>query len=103
MTSTSNLLRSVPHLLWKILERDREFDLILCDVMMPDLSGIDLHRWLGENHPEVAKQLVFITGGAFTPTAREYLGEVDNCSLKKPFDFGRFMEVVDNALRLSRR
>ena len=60
----------------QILAEDQSFDLILCDVMMPNVSGMDLHRWLAESFPEVATRVVFITGGAFTPRARDsYMNE----------------------------
>jgi len=49
------------------LEADQAFDLILCDMMMPAMSGVDLHEWLEASHPDLARQVVFITGGAFTP------------------------------------
>ena len=65
------------------------FDVILCDMMMSELSGMDLHRWLVAHHPRLARQLIFVTGGAFTPRARAYLAEVDNPRLDKPFDAAR--------------
>ena len=54
--------------------------------MMPDVSGMDLHEWLAATHPELAEKLIFITGGAFTPRAREYLDKVHNPRIEKPFD-----------------
>lgn len=62
------------------------FDLILCDLMMPLLSGMDLHAELLAFAPDQAKRMVFITGGAFTTAAREFLDRVPNERLDKPFD-----------------
>jgi CheY-like chemotaxis protein len=70
----------------EILEKDPSFDLILCDLMMPDISGMDLHAWLEERNPKLAQKMVFVTGGAFTPVAKEFLQRVDNLRLEKPFD-----------------
>jgi CheY-like chemotaxis protein len=70
----------------RVLGQDQVFDLILCDVMMPRTSGIDVHRWLVETHPELARKVVFVTGGAFTSGAREYLAQIDNPRLEKPFN-----------------
>ena len=57
----------------EILTGDQEFDLILCDMMMPRVSGMEVHRWLQDKHPQLAPKLVFMTGGAFTPNAGKYL------------------------------
>ncbi len=86
----------------EILESDQDFDLILCDMMMSDVSGMDLHEWLTERHPRLAKQFIFITGGAFTPRARDYLNKVDNIRLEKPFDITNFRKIV-NELILAHR
>jgi PAS domain S-box-containing protein len=73
---------------------DPRFDLILCDVMMPDISGLDLHAWLCEKHPRLAGQVVFITGGVFTPRATEYLARVKNVRVEKPFDSNSLKKMV---------
>jgi PAS domain S-box-containing protein len=78
-----------------MLETDRAFDLVLCDVMMPSLSGVELHEWLVQIDPDLAKKVVFVTGGAFTPRARDYLNKVGNHRLEKPFDIAEFRRTVD--------
>jgi PAS domain S-box-containing protein len=78
----------------KILEADQAFDLVLCDMMMPAMSGVELHEWLSTTHPDLAKQVVFITGGGFTPKAREHLTKVSNTRLEKPFDVANFKKIV---------
>jgi len=65
---------------------------------MPYISGIDLHAWLMEVNPRLAKQLIFITGGAFTPRAREYLRKVDNLRLEKPFDVANFKKMLSELI-----
>ena len=77
-----------------ILEADQRFDVILCDMMMPEMSGMDLHRWLEEDKPELARRLVFVTGGAFTPHAKEYLDRVANLRVDKPFDATNLQKLV---------
>jgi signal transduction histidine kinase/CheY-like chemotaxis protein len=86
-----------------LLEADQAFDLILCDMMMPSVSGVELHEWLVVTHPALAKQLVFVTGGAFTPRAREHLQKVDNLRLEKPFDFSNFRKIVNDRILLAQR
>ena len=61
------------------------FDVILCDLMMPGMSGMALHAELGRAAPEVAARMVFMTGGAYTAEAQDFLEEVPNRRLEKPF------------------
>ncbi len=77
-----------------VLEADRRFDLIICDLMMAELSGMALHAWLAEKEPGLAERLIFITGGVFTPAAAEYLARVDNLRIEKPFDPREFVQLV---------
>jgi len=86
----------------QILERDQAFDVILCDIMMSDFSGVDLHLWLTEKYPILAKRLIFITGGTFTPRTRDYLARVDNLRLEKPFDFKNFQKIVRDRIVIAK-
>jgi PAS domain S-box-containing protein len=79
----------------ELLDRDQEFDVILCDLIMPRVSGIDVHQWLSEHHPQLVRKLIFVTGGAFTPGARSYLEQVDNLSIEKPFDATNLSKMVN--------
>ncbi|HEY4241324.1 MAG TPA: response regulator [Kofleriaceae bacterium] len=64
------------------------FDLILCDLMMPTITGMELHETLAREFPDQADAIVFITGGAFTPSATQYLEKLPNKQLEKPFAVG---------------
>ncbi|HMA93601.1 MAG TPA: ATP-binding protein, partial [Polyangiaceae bacterium] len=86
-----------------ILERDSAFDLVLCDVMMSDVTGMDLHLWLLANHPRLGEQLIFMTGGAFTPRARAHLGKVDNIRLEKPIDSANLRRLVSDRVQQNHR
>lgn len=81
-----------------LLERDARFDIIFCDLMMPTVTGIDLYGQLRLSRPEVLDRIVFMTGGAFTPGAQGFLGEVPNPHLEKPFDLDRVRQLVSEAL-----
>jgi FixJ family two-component response regulator len=70
---------------------------------MSQVSGTELHAWLAKHHPKLAKQVVFITGGAFTPKARDYLASVDNLTLEKPFNAAELRQRVANAVRIGRQ
>ena len=85
-----------------ILQHDRSFDLILCDLMMPGVTGMDVHHWLVARDPTLAARLVFITGGAFGPAAAEYLSGAGNLKLEKPFSTSEFKNVVSDRIRAAR-
>lgn len=84
------------------IENGDEFDWILCDLMMPGLSGMDVHAKLSEAHPDLAKRMVFITGGAFTESARNFRSTVKNPFLEKPVDAAQLLSLIGqpaNSLR----
>jgi len=62
------------------------YDVILCDLMMPELTGMELHEQLERAKPERARRMVFITGGAYTPVAKAFLERVSNPRVEKPFE-----------------
>jgi CheY-like chemotaxis protein len=55
------------------LSKGERFDLLLCDVMMPEMSGEAFFHQLAQVAPDQRERVVFITGGAFTPEARAFL------------------------------
>jgi CheY-like chemotaxis protein len=75
------------------------FDVILCDLMMPDVTGMDLHDALLRLAPQQAEKMVFVTGGAFTRRAREFLDQVDNPRVDKPIDAASLKALVRGLLR----
>ena len=68
------------------IEKGERFDVIVCDLMMPEMTGMDLHSRLLQTRPSDAARMVFLTGGAFTPEAGEFLDRVANVRVEKPFD-----------------
>jgi PAS domain S-box-containing protein len=77
-----------------LLEADRSFEVILCDLMMPAMSGMDLHAWLIVHYPLLAERMIFLTGGAFTPAASAFLGHIGNLSLDKPVNTDELRHIV---------
>ncbi len=73
-------------------------DVVLCDLLMPDMSGMDLHEALAQTRPGLEERLVFMTGGAFTARARDFLRRVGNPRLEKPFEFEQLHAIVGERL-----
>jgi CheY-like chemotaxis protein/nitrogen-specific signal transduction histidine kinase len=82
---------------------DGTFDLILCDVMMPELNGIELYERLVRERPELASRFVFLTGGAFTERARLFLRATDRPTLQKPFSRQALLKVIESTLAAAQR
>jgi PAS domain S-box-containing protein len=71
-----------------------EFDVIFCDLMMPGMSGIELYERVRTERPGLEQRIVFMTGGAFTARAAEFLASVDNLRVEKPFSLGLIESIV---------
>jgi PAS domain S-box-containing protein len=92
----SGFNRAAAALEW--LEQGQPWDLILCDLMMPEMTGWEFHEELVKRWPARAGDVIFVTGGAFTSGARDFLGRVDNPRLEKPFDPKELRELVGSLL-----
>jgi PAS domain S-box-containing protein len=83
----------------ELLLGNEEFDVILCDLMMPDLTGKDLYEELSKIKPHITEKIIFLSGGAFTPRAREFLESVPNNRLEKPVDMRSLRALIQTMLR----
>jgi PAS domain S-box-containing protein len=70
----------------EVLADDGTFDFIFCDLMMPEMSGMDVFAELTRRQPEVSEKVLFMTGGVYSPEVRAFIARVPNRCLQKPFD-----------------
>lgn len=77
-----------------LLDAGRRFDAVLCDLMMPGMSGAALYDAIAAAAPEQLPSVVFLTGGAYTPAARAFMDRVPNPRLEKPFDVAELRAVL---------
>ncbi|HEY0254465.1 MAG TPA: ATP-binding protein [Kofleriaceae bacterium] len=77
-----------------LLAEGRHFDLILCDLMMPELSGMDVHDEITRAYPHVLPHLAFMSGGAFTERAKEFCARITLPFLDKPIDLKRIRALL---------
>ncbi|HEY4238967.1 MAG TPA: ATP-binding protein [Kofleriaceae bacterium] len=70
------------------------FDAILCDMMMPEISGREVYYLIAATHPGLERRIIFITGGTLAPDLPDFLAETGNVCLMKPFAIEQVLAVV---------
>jgi PAS domain S-box-containing protein len=81
------------------IDAGARYDVILCDLMMPVMTGMDLYAEVVRRAPQLAGRIVFMTGGAFTARARAFLESVVNPCLEKPLDMSKLRSLLAKAGR----
>jgi PAS domain S-box-containing protein len=74
------------------------FDTVLCDLMMPQMTGMELHARVAARDPALAARMVFITGGAFSAAATDFLARTRNTCIEKPFETARLRDAISRVL-----
>ncbi len=80
----------------KLLKTEEAYDLVLCDVMMPDMNGEDVYHAAEQVRPGTQKKFVFVTGGAFTKEASAFLHRVPNRRIQKPFSKASIRDLIED-------
>lgn len=70
------------------------YDVVLCDVMMPKLNGVQLRDRVHAQYPELAARIILVTGGIVVPSVEQMLERVPNLVLTKPFDFAGLRDFI---------
>lgn len=76
------------------MQAGHNFEVIFCDLMMPGMGGIEVYERIRAEYPGLERRIVFMTGGAFTTIAAEFLASVENRRLEKPFSLGLIERIV---------
>lgn len=80
------------------LQRGERYDVVLCDLMMPGMDGIEFHRRLSAILPDEASRIVFITGGAVTARVEAFFRRIPNVLLDKPIDFDGLRALIERRM-----
>ena len=73
----------------------QRYDVILCDLMMPEMNGLEFHEAVSKIAPEVASRIHFVTGGATTPETEAFLSQHPDRWIAKPIDVALVRRVVE--------
>jgi two-component system cell cycle sensor histidine kinase/response regulator CckA len=76
------------------LNEGETFDVILCDLMMPEMGGMDFYAELQAWAPKLARRVVFVTAGGFTDRARDFLAEARAPWVEKPIPMAKLLAAI---------
>lgn len=77
-----------------LLQGGSEFQLILCDLMMPDMTGKSVYAAIQQRCDRTAQRIVFMTGGSFLAELNDFLRAIPNRCLKKPFAIDELKKLL---------
>jgi PAS domain S-box-containing protein len=78
--------------------KERSYEVILCDMRMPDLDGAGFYRELERCYPHLLSHVIFLTGDVLGPEAQAFFAQVDNPQLEKPFKAQDVRRVIQQVL-----
>ena len=82
------------------LEQNAAFDVLICDLMMPEVDGIQFYKIVRQRWPDLTPRIVFCSGGAFTDHAKDFIGMVsdDNIVIEKPIKRVMLLDAVSTII-----
>lgn len=81
-----------------LILKNADYDLILCDLMMPGFTGMDIYEKLKADNRKLEERVIFMTGGAFTPKAVAFLQDPNIRHIGKPFKIQALLKMIKPAL-----
>jgi signal transduction histidine kinase/CheY-like chemotaxis protein len=79
-----------------LVERE-PFDVVLCDVTMPEMDGLAVHAALARRHPRLASRVIFMSGGLFGDNTRDAIASAGVPVLGKPVAIDSLLEAIETA------
>ncbi len=72
----------------------RDFDVIVCDMMMPGMPGDEFYHAVEEARPHLCERFVFMTGLGGNAEANEFIKSVKGCGILKPLPLADLLETI---------
>ncbi len=72
----------------------KKYELILCDIRMPDFNGIDFYKIVESTNPDAAKRIIFITGDTANKATYSFIDEHHIKYLNKPFELNDVLKIM---------
>lgn len=79
--------------------KPNRYDVVMCDLRMPHVSGVELYRALRVSRPDLVRRLLFSTGDVVSSDAADFLEESGRPVIEKPFELARLEELLQEVLR----
>ena len=79
----------------KVLQADQGFDVVICDLMMPDVDGPMLHAEIQRRWPALEHRMIFCSGGAFSPRVRTFADQVRERCIEKPVTLQQLTVAIE--------
>ena len=73
-----------------------DYDVIVCDIMMPEMTGRELYEIIERDFSDMAEKVVFMSGGAFTEKERGFANEIRSRLLAKPLERDELIEALES-------
>jgi CheY-like chemotaxis protein len=83
----------------ELLASGRRFDLVLSEVVMHGMNGIELLAELRRAFPAQAERVVFMTDRLVSPVVQRLLDGASNLCLERPFDMDGLRGLIDRRIR----
>jgi CheY-like chemotaxis protein len=71
------------------------FDVILCDLMMPGITGVEIYEQLARQRPALTERIIFLSAGGLTEGVRRFLATSCRPQLHKPFQREDLVDMID--------
>ena len=92
VTTAGNGARALEHL------SAQHYDVILCDLLMPEMDGQTFYTLLQEHHPSLCTQVIFLTGDTLGEASTAFLHQCGQPWLYKPCGAAEVMRAIEQVL-----
>lgn len=80
--------------------KNGDFAIILSDLNMDGVNGADLYRYISQKYPGLEEKVIFISGGVYGTSIREFMSSIDNIYLEKPFDQVKLLSAIEQIIQV---